>query len=91
MNLTLDHFKEHILGLVISEESAKAFERIPKQVKNILTKTYNSTMKSSVKSSKKTNQKKGDASLKKFDPDIQSQASETGEISEDERESEPEV
>ena len=76
--------------MLLDETRIKAFNDLPTQTKSLLTKTYNNLMKTCLKPTKKTKGKSGE-SFKKFDPDIQEQASDPEEDSEEEAKSDSEV
>ena len=51
-NLTMDAFKEHIIGLLLDQKSIDAYNAMPPASKGNFTKIYNSVFKSSIKAKK---------------------------------------
>jgi hypothetical protein len=51
-NLTMDAFKEHIIGLLLDQKSIDAYNALPPAIKGNFTKIYNSVFKSSIKAKK---------------------------------------
>ena len=51
-NLTMDAYKEHIIGLLLDQKSIDAYNALPPAVKGNFTKIYNTVFKSSIKAKK---------------------------------------
>ena len=52
-NISMDAFKEHIIGLQLDQKNIDNYNNLPAPVKGNFTKIYNSVFKSSIKSAKK--------------------------------------
>jgi hypothetical protein len=59
-NLTMDAFKEHIIGLLLDQKSIDAYNALPPAVKGNFTKIYNTVFKSSIKAKKVKKMSGGD-------------------------------
>ena len=84
LNLPMDIFKEHIIGLQMSGED-QMFAEIPANTKKSFTLIYNQTNKSSIQAQKKkSSTDKNLFSGASFDPEFMEVPSDDGEDSEEE-------